>query len=109
MKLNWSNILQLEKVFPNIEELRAPVNNIHYLNTQFDEFKNLKLLDLEGNQIKEWSEISKLSVITSLEHLNLENTGIETIQFDDTNIFRNLKKLIISQNFINDVSLINNN
>jgi len=102
MQLTCSDVLQLSKVFPNVEELRVPHNNIDTLDTTFKDFMELKLLDLEGNQIHKWDEICKLVVITSLEQINLENTGISKIKFDGSNIFQNLKKIIISNNGIND-------
>lgn len=105
MQLNWDAVLKLSKVFTNIEELRAPHNEITCLDTNQDEFLQMKLLDLEGNNIQDWNEACKLTIISTIEHLNLENIGIRKIKFDGCNIFRNLKKLVISENYIDNVSL----
>ncbi|KAF5288067.1 hypothetical protein FQR65_LT12117 [Abscondita terminalis] len=102
MRINWDTVMCLGELFPNIEELRVPLNNITFLNVPDGLFSKLKLLDLEANPIGEWKEILKLTQIASLEHLNIENTGISTISFDETNLFRNLRKLVISRNLISD-------
>ncbi|KAJ8954012.1 hypothetical protein NQ318_004303 [Aromia moschata] len=87
MRLNWDDINKISNVFPNIEELRAPYNNITDLTTpKHHSLPKLRVLDLEGNDIKYWSEVNKLSVVASLEHLMLENTKLENIYFDSSSI-----------------------
>lgn len=110
MKLNWQDIIKLSYVFPNIEELRAITNNIRCLDTPAENnFKNLQLLDIENNDIKEWSEICKLSVIPTLQHLVLDNIRLTSIRFKKCenqrlDFFTNINRLAISNNLINDVS-----
>ncbi|KAJ8950146.1 hypothetical protein NQ314_007999 [Rhamnusium bicolor] len=105
MKINWEDVNKLSKVFPNIEELRVPYNNITDLSTpKHHNLKKLKVLDLEGNYIRQWSEINKLHVVTSLEHMILENTALENIYFESNSLpvddFSNLNKLNINNNLI---------
>ncbi|KAF5279447.1 hypothetical protein FQA39_LY05557 [Lamprigera yunnana] len=102
MRLNWLTVTQLGRVYPNLEELRVPLNNIETLTTPDELFLKLKLLDLEGNPIKNWEEVLKLTTITSLQQLNVEDAGLTRIYFDDSHLFRNLKRLVISQNQIED-------
>lgn len=110
MGLEWADVLNVCVVFPNTQELRATSNRITNLDTPSKHnFGSLNLLDLEGNDIKEWSEICKLSVIPDLQHLNVENAGIASIRLicDTSTITLSmlsaLKKLVISRNFIDEV------
>lgn len=102
MKLDWDTVLELARVYPFVEELRAPLNNITTLHTPEGLFPNLTILDLEGNPIDSWEEVCKLTVIPCLEHLNVENTGITQIYFQKSDMFPNLKKLVITCNRIGD-------
>lgn len=109
MRLTWNDIVQLSQIFPKLEELRVPSNSISNLDTpEMNNFQCLKILDLEGNDISNWEEICKLSVIPSLEHLIIENIGLKSIRFEKCEnqrleIFKNLRRLAISNNFISDV------
>lgn len=110
MNLTWEDVNKLSSVFPNIEELRVPYNNITNLTMPNQHnLKQLKVLDLEGNCIKQWSEINKLSVIPSLEHMMLENTKLENIYFESNLVlsdFPNLNKLNINNNLIKEVYIL---
>lgn len=108
MTLSWEDVNKLSSVFPNIEELRVPYNNITNLTIpNHHNLKQLRILDLEGNSIKQWSEINKLSVISSLEQMMLEDTKLENIYFQSNVVpiseFPNLNKLNINNNFIKEV------
>lgn len=108
MHLNWSDLVKISICFPNIEELRVPFNAISDLSTPEDHnFKKLKYVDLEGNNIWNWSEVNKLAVIKTLEHLILENVNLNNIFFESHNIpvceFENLQTLNINHNKISEV------
>lgn len=109
LNLTWSEMLKLSHVFPNLEELRLPNNKIDKLDTPLENnFKSLKVLDLENNPIGDWNEILKLRAIPTLEQLSIENIGLKSIRFEEnskTNLFLNLKKLILTNNLLNDVSI----
>ncbi|XP_018330866.1 tubulin-specific chaperone E [Agrilus planipennis] len=109
MNLNWTDLQKLSVVFPELEELRAPKNQITSLNTSpSHSFQKLQLLDIEDNKVGKWEEIIKLGVIKTLEQLILENTGIKEIKFpckdgdNACNNFENLKKLTLTNNEISD-------
>lgn len=109
MQLNWSNVLKLSKIFPNVEELRVPHNSITSIEIEEENsFSNLQLLDLENNLIEEWSEILKLCHIPLLNHLILENIGLKSIYFppdcDMEQNFCNLSRLMLTENKIESVS-----
>lgn len=109
MRLTWNEIIKLSQVFPNIQELRAPSNSIRCLDTPLqNNFKHLRILDLEDNEIVEWNEVCKLSAIPALEHLIIDNIRLRSIKFKKCNnqgldIFENLRKLALSNNLISDV------
>lgn len=108
MHLTWTDTVKLTTCFPNVEELRVPFNDIGSLSTPEDRnFKRLKYLDLEGNNIGKWTEVNKLAVIETLEHLNLENINLENIFFESHSIpvpeFTNLQMLNINDNKISEV------
>lgn len=105
----WEDIIKLSKCLPNVEELRVPFNDIQELCTPQDHnFQRLQYLDFEGNFIGSWSEVNKLSVIETLEHLNLENTNLENIFFESHTIpvpdLSNLNTLNLNDNKIYEVS-----
>lgn len=102
MGLKWTDVLNLSWIFPNVNELRVTSNRISNLDTPENCFQSLKLLDLEGNGLHDWNEICKLSTLPTLEHLNLENTGIKTIRLS-SNMFKAIMKLVLSGNSIEDV------
>lgn len=110
MKLNWTDVIQLATIFPEINELRVPFNRIINIDISSDHNLNdLKLLDLEGNHLKEWSEINKLGVLTNLEQLIVTNTAIKLIKIEhinDSKPFENLKQLVVSENLIDAVSFV---
>ncbi|XP_057662941.1 tubulin-specific chaperone E [Diorhabda carinulata] len=107
MNLNFDDINILSTVFPNIQELRVPYNQITRLTVRSDHnFRKLKYLDLEGNDIKYWKEINNLAFMKNLEHLTIENIKLESIKFEENvipiNSFRKLETLNINNNFINE-------
>lgn len=108
MHLTWNEILRITLAFPNVKELRVPFNNLKKLDTSPEMLLNLKVLDIEDNEIVEWSEICKLSVLENLEELYVGNVGLKEIEFigDEFKVdtFSKLKKLAISNNLINNVS-----
>lgn len=105
MRLTWTDILNLSCIFPNLNELRITSNRISNIDTPENCFQSLHLLDLEGNELHDWNEICKLTAIPTLEHLNLENTGIKSIRLNH-DMFKTVTKLVLSGNSIEDVRLL---
>ncbi|GFQ76967.1 tubulin-specific chaperone E [Trichonephila clavata] len=113
----WKEILQCSVMWPFIEELCVLDNEMSILETpSFPVFSKLKLLSLDNNPLKSWSEINKLGRLTNLEELHLDNTSLESIEFPDvsstekTNLFPNLKILFIKNNKLrkwHDISELN--
>lgn len=112
MKLTWKNVIRISEFFPELEEFRIPYNLIVELDLRINHcFKYIKLLDLEGNTIKEWHEVNKLGILSTLEKLIVTNTSISRIYFTTpsksrkTDIFSNLKHIVLSENLIDNVSI----
>lgn len=109
-ELTWADVIKLMQVFPNIEELRVPSNKISSLELPDNHnFKNLKLFDIENNPIENWKEVNKLGKLPKLQLLYLEKTGLETIELPSktgkSDCFKDLKKLVLSENKIDKVSI----
>ncbi|KAG5892920.1 hypothetical protein JTB14_006235 [Gonioctena quinquepunctata] len=107
MRLTWEDVLKISTVFPNIQELRVPFNQITDISIPpVHNFKKLLYLDLEGNCIQHWTRIENLAVIQSLEHLSIEDTKLENIKFADDSVpiegFSNLAQLNLNNNLISE-------
>eukprot|EP00850_Spirogloea_muscicola_P010097 SM000058S18527 [mRNA] locus=s58:350391:356348:- [translate_table: standard] len=83
--LQWKDVQLLSTSIPRIQELHLCSNLIKDL--QLDtargcklSFPLLRLLDLEGNQIRTWDEFNCLSSLVSLEVLNLGGNGLLDVE-----------------------------
>uniref|UniRef100_A0A915E9D3 Uncharacterized protein n=1 Tax=Ditylenchus dipsaci TaxID=166011 RepID=A0A915E9D3_9BILA len=104
------------KVFTNLEEIYIAFNQLTSYSPLGDCFK-LQKVDLQGNKICEFAQISKLSTLPRLEFLNLSNCGLKKIEFssDDTKIgYSKLNTLFIQHNpaldkwsFIHELARLN--
>ena len=60
MDYNWNQILRVVKHFPALVELKVCFNQIHEIETiDANLIDNLKVLDLESNPVKDWSNLLK--------------------------------------------------
>ncbi|GIY53026.1 tubulin-specific chaperone E [Caerostris extrusa] len=105
MAYSWKEVLSCAIMWPFIEELFVHDNEMLILEPPSSPiFSKLKLLSLENNPLKSWSEVNKLGSLANLEELYLDNTTLEFIEFPDssptekTNLFKNLKFLCIKNN-----------
>lgn len=106
----WANVLQIARLWPNIESLALADNSIASLTVPDTTvvFKNLRFLDLKGNPLNSFNEILKLGHIDTLETLFCISNHIEKIVLPDCaanerlDIFKNLKELNIQENHIDD-------
>eukprot|EP00850_Spirogloea_muscicola_P017736 SM000155S01665 [mRNA] locus=s155:220096:224917:+ [translate_table: standard] len=83
--LQWKDVQLLSTSIPRIQELHLCSNLIKDL--QLDtargcklSFPLLRLLDFEGNQIRNWDEVKCLSSLVSLEVLNLSGNGLLNVE-----------------------------
>ncbi|KAF6214267.1 hypothetical protein GE061_009007 [Apolygus lucorum] len=104
MEYNWEEIVTCAVMWPNINKLEASFNNITSLSTLPSHLlQNLVSLNIEGNNIKSWSEVEKLGKLPLLEYLNICNVGLTKITIDENSrVFPSLRYLLLSENYINN-------
>ncbi|CAN1855255.1 Tubulin-folding cofactor E [Linum perenne] len=118
---------ELEHLLPVIEELHLMGNGISEIkvatSSSVQRFESLRLLNLEDNCIAEWGEIIKISMLRSLEHLQLNKNNLKSVFYpDDSTVqkmfngsesrekccipFENLRCLLLASNNIGDLASI---
>lgn len=112
----WSNVMHVAKLWPNIEEFSIAENSISFLQqpdtTQI--FRKLKFFDLKGNPLNNFNEILKLGNIRTLQILYCIANHIEAIQLpncewnETLDIFPNLHELNLNDNHLVDQSFMAN-
>ncbi|KAJ1537203.1 hypothetical protein HK096_002479 [Nowakowskiella sp. JEL0078] len=110
------NLEELHVGFNNLTSLRGSKVNATTIRSDFiypDEFPNLKILNLESNNLTSWKEIEFLAYIPNLTTLFLTNNKLSTIDdpskipiLQDQSLslipFLKLQTLQLSENLIND-------
>ncbi|XP_031552493.1 tubulin-specific chaperone E-like [Actinia tenebrosa] len=121
MNLSWTEVLMIMTMFPDLEDLHVCYNAIDSLRLNNDEensnqcLLNQKIvtLNLEGNLISNWSDITLLGNLTRLKTLILNDNKLIDVIFDDdtgsnkTNLFPSLTSLSFSRNSIKDITSVN--
>lgn len=112
----WSNLLHIARLWPNIEQLSIAENSIGSLSVPDTSkvFKAIKFLDLNCNPLNYFNEVLKLGNLSTLQILYCTSNHIECIQLPDCDpdarlgIFQSLIELNLHGNFIVDhVSMFN--
>ncbi|XP_029010054.1 tubulin-specific chaperone E isoform X2 [Betta splendens] len=105
--LTWTQVLECAPMWPQLEDLCVEDNNITELQRPEGVLQGLKSLSLSSNRLVQHTVLS-LSALPSLEKLNLSNTGLSDIRFNDTapgsftHMFPALKSLNLDQNSITE-------
>jgi len=109
MEITWTDVLNLSTLWPNLETFQVSYNNITSLDPPpFNLLQNLRVLNIEGNSIKSWSQVQLLGVLPKLEVLNLSNIGLSSISISTpVSVFLKLKYLLLSGNDIISWTSIN--
>ncbi|CAN1855256.1 Tubulin-folding cofactor E [Linum perenne] len=84
--VKWTQVEELEHLLPVIEELHLMGNGISEIkatSSSVQRFESLRLLNLEDNCIAEWGEIIKISMLRSLEHLQLNKNNLKSVFYPD--------------------------
>ena len=92
--------------FPKMEELQFLIlsnNPLTEINILPDKIPNLKHLDLRSTKV---SDLNKLSGVSSIESINLWDTGVKRIS--PLKEYKNLKYIKISPNNIEDLDVYKN-
>ncbi|XP_037546358.1 tubulin-specific chaperone E [Nematolebias whitei] len=108
--LTWLQVLECAVMWPQLENLSLENNNITELHRpEGGVLQTLKYLSLSCNPLVQDSILS-LSALPRLEELNVSNTKLSAIRFEDaapgcyTAMFPSLKVLNVDQNNISEVS-----
>ncbi|XP_058496774.1 tubulin-specific chaperone E [Solea solea] len=105
--LTWPQILECAPMWPQLEELSVLENNITELQRPVDVLQNIRRLNISSNPLQQETVLC-LSALPRLELLNLSNTGLSIIRFEDaapgcqTAMFPNLKELYVNDNNISE-------
>ncbi|XP_057542644.1 tubulin-folding cofactor E isoform X2 [Amaranthus tricolor] len=114
---NWKVEL-LKDCLPSLEELHLMGNKISEITpaSNFVQgFSSLRILNLDENCISDWSEVLKLSTLTSLEQLHLSKNNISQVFYPLTEsnneassngAFQNLHCLLLGANNIVDLASV---
>lgn len=113
MSLSWKQILQISEMFSGLHQIHACFNNIETLSELEGRLHNVRLVNLESNNITDWTQMFSLSKLPFLERIILSNNGISKIFFDEgngtssTDMFQALTTLTITHNKIDEWTSIN--
>lgn len=107
---NWSDVLTIAGLWPNIRSLSLQSNGIAELSAPdtSEIFKSLESLDLHKNNLSDFNEIAKLGGIKTLKKLFLMKNGIRQIQLPDcpsneyVSLFPHLEEINLRDNMIDD-------
>ncbi|XP_023692060.1 tubulin-specific chaperone E [Paramormyrops kingsleyae] len=111
--ISWLEVLQCAPMWPFLEEMYVSDNCITELQKPVSVLHSLTVLDLSRNPIADGSEILKIADLPRLEKLNLAETGLSSLQFNDvcpggkTAMFPALKILALDDNKISEWSVVN--
>lgn len=110
--LTWPQLLQCAPMWPQLEELYVAKNHITELQRPVDVLQDLRVLDLSSNNLQQHS-LTSLAQLPRLENLNLLNTGVSVLRFNDvphggkTEQFPALKVLVLDDNNISEWAVVN--
>lgn len=107
---NWTDVLQIAGLWPNIQSLSLQSNGISQLSAPDTSliFKSLESLDLHQNELSNFEEIAKLGGMKTLKRLFLMKNGLRQIQLPDcspteyVSLFPYLEELNLRDNLIDD-------
>lgn len=92
---------RLTSIFTNLEEIYIAENALSNYSPPASSASNLRLLDLQGNPIRQIQRLESVGNFPRLEHLNLASCNITNIDFTLIKIgdnFSNLRTLILQNN-----------
>lgn len=105
---NWNDVLVVARMCPNLREFSVKQNDIKTLNDSLDSLGNLETLIIGENSISDFDEVLKLSNLTVLKELLVNNNQITTVKLPHCDInervrmFRGLEILNLRHNPIVD-------
>ena len=77
---SWSDVLSIVSRTPHLSVLQLHHNNISTLPAfDISILSNITEIDLDGNNLTDWSEIQSLSTLVQLQHLRLNGNKLSNI------------------------------
>ncbi|XP_073257799.1 tubulin-specific chaperone E-like [Porites lutea] len=121
MELGFEEVEVIVGMMPSLKELHVCHNCLKNLRREDGQlcdlqgFQNVQLLNLEGNQLSDWTSILRLGQLPRLSCLILNDNGIESIELGnkvqdgqvDKLLFPVLQSLSLSRNKISQIQSIN--
>ncbi|XP_029951099.1 tubulin-specific chaperone E [Salarias fasciatus] len=110
-ELTWPQVLHCAPMWPRLERLSVAENNIVELQRPRGVLEGLVSLSLELNPLEQ-DALLQLSALPSLQDLNVSQTGLSAVRFQDaapghrTDMFPQLKTLLVDDNNISQWSVI---
>lgn len=104
---NWSEILHIARLWPNVKSLSLQDNNLKYISkisNQKAAFKYLEKLDLQGNNLEEFENVLNLGNIRTLKELHLAGNKLRHVKLpsceynDKLTVFYELMTLNLRDN-----------
>ncbi|XP_011669985.1 tubulin-specific chaperone cofactor E-like protein isoform X2 [Strongylocentrotus purpuratus] len=100
-KLHWESIHSLLTVMQRLKELHLSLNEFSSVSSGDCTHDNLKLLQFNNNQVKEWEDVKKLgAMFPGLETLILMANPISRLGASPGEAFPNLKVVCLSETLV---------
>ncbi|XP_041470917.1 tubulin-specific chaperone cofactor E-like protein [Lytechinus variegatus] len=100
-KLCWESIHSLLTVMQRLKELHLSLNELSNVTPGDCTHGNLKLLQFNNNQVRDWQDVEKLgTMFPELETLILMENPITTLGSNPGDAFPNLKVLCLSETLV---------
>ena len=99
MGYSWSEVEKVAGDLPNLVNLQVHKNKISTIQVGEGKFSALRELDLDCNQISDWSSILSLDRMTNLGHLRVNENRLSRIDVTSDSL-KNLRILHLSDNCI---------
>jgi len=97
---SWSQILTLTTKMPSLAVLQIHHNNISSIPPfDINHLPNITEIDLDGNNLSDWSQIEPLSLLPQLQHLRLNSNKLSNINIE-SGTFIKLESLQLIDNCI---------
>lgn len=110
MGLDWEQMDILSPCFSYLEELHLCRNKCSKICSEYqinpENFKNLTFLNLEENEIADWSEVEGFKTLKNLQKITLSKNYIKSIFY--TGDFYSLSCIAVEENFIEHLQSIDN-
>lgn len=111
---DWSDVLTVAQMCPSLREFSVKQNDIKQLKDSSEALKNLETLILSDNSIEDFEEVLKLSNLSMLKELLLNNNKIKSVKLpycdhnERLDIFKSLDTVNLRNNPIDDESRLFN-